>query len=75
MNRQEQTKAAADKYQNHWHDAQGDDLPEIDREVIGTLDGGVMISFGEVTNVAFQEKEIIDAVFEMLVWLKESGKI
>jgi hypothetical protein len=24
----------ADKHQNLWHDAQGDDLPEIDREVI-----------------------------------------
>ena len=26
--------------QNHWHDAQGDDLPEIDREVIVLLDNG-----------------------------------
>ena len=43
--------------------------------LIGTLDGGAMISFEEVTNVAFQEKEIIDAVFEMLVWLKENEKI
>ena len=43
--------------------------------LIGTLDGGAMISFEEVTNVTFQEEEIIDAVFEMLVWLKENGKI
>lgn len=41
----------------------------------GTLDGGAMISFDEVTNVMFQEKEIIDAVFEMVVWLKENNKI
>ena len=26
--------------QNHWHDAQGDDLPEIDKEVIVLLDNG-----------------------------------
>lgn len=39
--------------------------------LIGTLDGGAMISFDEVTNVMFQEEEIIDAVFEMVVWLKE----
>ena len=30
----------ADAHQNHWHDAQGDDLPEIDREVIVLLDNG-----------------------------------
>lgn len=30
----------ADANQNHWHDAQGDDLPEIDREVIVLLDNG-----------------------------------
>ena len=41
----------------------------------GTLDGGAIISFNEVTNVMCQEKEIIDAVFEMVVWLKEIGKI
>lgn len=41
----------------------------------GTLDGGAIISFDEITNVMCQEKEIIDAVFEMVVWLKESGKI
>ena len=41
----------------------------------GTLDGGAMISFEEVTNVMFQEEEIIDAVFEMVVWLKENRKL
>lgn len=30
----------ADAHQNLWHDAQGDDLPEIDREVIVLLDNG-----------------------------------
>lgn len=43
--------------------------------LIGTLDGGAIISFDEVTNVMFQEEEIIDAVFEMVVWLKENEKI
>lgn len=37
----------------------------------GTLDGGAMISFEEVTNVMFQEEEIIDAVFEMVLKLHE----
>lgn len=41
----------------------------------GTLDGGTTISFDEITNVMFQEGEIIDAVFEMIVWLKENEKI
>ena len=41
----------------------------------GTLDGGATISFDEITNVMFQEEEIIDAVFEMVVWLKENGKL
>lgn len=41
----------------------------------GTLDGGAIISFDEVTSLMFQEKEIIDAVFEMVVWLKEIGKL
>jgi len=41
----------------------------------GTLDGGATISFDEITNVMFQEEESIDAVFEMVVWLKENGKI
>lgn len=41
----------------------------------GTLDGGATISFDEITSVMFQEEEIIDAVFEMVVWLKENGKI
>jgi len=39
--------------------------------LIGTLDGGAMISFEEVTNVTFQEEEIIDAVFEMILKLHE----
>ena len=43
--------------------------------IIGTLDGGAIISFDEITNVMFQEEEIIDAVFEMVIWLKENGKI
>lgn len=30
----------ADSHLNHWHDAQGDDLPEIDKEVIVLLDNG-----------------------------------
>ena len=41
----------------------------------GTLDGGATISFDEITNVMYQEEEIIDAVFEMVVWLKEKDKI
>lgn len=41
----------------------------------GTLDGGAFISFDEVTSVMYQEKEMIDAVFEMVCWLKEIGKI
>lgn len=43
--------------------------------IIGTLDGGATISFDEITNVMFQEKEIIDAVFEMVVWLEENENI
>ena len=30
----------ADAHQDHWHDAQGDDLPEIGKEVIVLLDNG-----------------------------------
>jgi len=41
----------------------------------GTLDGGAAISFDEVTTVMFQEEEIIDAVFKMVVWLKENKLI
>lgn len=41
----------------------------------GTLDGGALISFDEVTNVMFQEEEIIDAVFEMVCWLLENKKL
>ena len=43
--------------------------------IIGTLDGGAIISFDEVTKVMFQEEEIIDAAFEMVCWLKEKNKI
>lgn len=32
--------AWSDAHQDHWHDAQGDDLPEIDKEVIVLLDNG-----------------------------------
>ena len=41
----------------------------------GTLDGGAFISFDEVTNVMYQEKDIIDAAFEMVCWLKEKGRL
>lgn len=30
----------ADAHQDHWHDAQGDDLPPINKEVIVLLDNG-----------------------------------
>ena len=35
--------------QNHWHDAQGDDLPDIDREVIVLRNNG-QIAFGHRPN-------------------------
>lgn len=41
----------------------------------GTLDGGAIISFEEVTSVAFQEDNILDAVFEMLVYLLKNKLI
>jgi hypothetical protein len=41
----------------------------------GTLDGGATISFDEITNVMFQEEEIIDAIFEMVCWLKKNRKL
>lgn len=41
----------------------------------GTLDGGATISFDEITNIMFQEEEIIDAVFEMVVLIKENKKL
>ena len=41
----------------------------------GTLDGGAMISFDEVTCLEYQETDTIDAVYEMVCWLKESGKM
>lgn len=43
--------------------------------IIGTLDRGAIISFDEITSVMYQEKEIIDAVFKMVVWLKKNYKI
>lgn len=42
-------------------------------KLTGTLDGGAFISFEEVTNVMYQEEEIIDAVYEMVLWLHEKG--
>lgn len=41
----------------------------------GTLDEGAVISHEEVTCVMCQEKTPIDAVFEMICWLKENKKI
>lgn len=41
------------KEENLWHDAQGDDLPEIDREVIvlcNTGHGGYKVAFGHRPN-------------------------
>ena len=32
----------ADAHQDHWHDAQGDDLPDIDREVIVLRENGAV---------------------------------
>lgn len=39
----------ADAHQNHWHDAQGDDLPPIDKEVI-VLRNNEQIAFGHRPN-------------------------
>ena len=39
----------SDAHQNHWHDAQGDDLPPIDKEVIVLRNNG-QISFGHRPN-------------------------
>lgn len=39
----------------------------------GTLDGGALISFEEVTNVMYQEEEVIDSVCEMIMWLNVKG--
>lgn len=39
----------------------------------GTLDGGATIEFDEVTNVMYQREEIIDAVYEMVIWLHKEG--
>lgn len=35
----------------------------------GTLDGGAFITFDEVTNIMYQESEIIDVVYEMVLEL------
>lgn len=39
----------ADEHQSHWHDAQGDDLPPIDKEVIVLRNNG-QIAFGHRPN-------------------------
>ena len=39
----------ADSHLNHWHDAQGDDLPPIDKEVIVLRNNG-QIAFGHRPN-------------------------
>ena len=41
----------------------------------GTLDGGAIIEFKQITNVMCQEDNPLDAVFEMIVYLKENNKI
>ena len=41
----------------------------------GTFDGGATIEFSNITNVMTQEDNPLDAVFEMVVWLKENSKI
>lgn len=47
---QEAVEEAVEEYKSHiWHDAQGDDLPEIDREVIVLCNdghGGYKVCFG-----------------------------
>lgn len=44
-------------------------------KMCGTLDGGAIVSHDELTCVMYQEENPIDAVFEMIVWLKENNKI
>ena len=41
----------------------------------GTLDGGAVIRFDEVTNVMYHESEIIDSVYEMVLWLRNKKVI
>ena len=41
----------------------------------GTLNGGAGIEFADLTDVSFQEDEPLDAVFRMVCWLKEKGKL
>ena len=41
----------------------------------GTLDGGATIEFSGITNVMYQEDNPLDAVFEMIVWLKENNEL
>lgn len=50
-------------------------IPTIDEETYilsGTTDGGCICEHS-ATSVMFQEKEPIDAVFKMVVWLKEKS--
>ena len=42
-------------------------------KMCGTLDGGALISHEELTCVMFQENNPLDAVFEMVCWLKEKN--
>ena len=41
----------------------------------GTLDGGAIIGFRHITNVMYQEDNPLDAVFEMVCWLKKEEYI
>ena len=52
-------------------------IPIIDEnsyQLVGTLDGGAICKH-PCTCIMYQEKEPIDAVFNMIVWLKESKHI
>ena len=52
-------------------------IPIIDEnsyQLVGTLDGGAICKH-PCTCIMYQEKEPIDAVFNMIVWLKESKYI
>ena len=35
----------------------------------GLLDGGALVEFDEVTNIAFQEQHPVDALFRMICWI------
>lgn len=41
----------------------------------GTLNGGATVEFHHITNLIIQEDSPLDAVFKMVIWLKEIGKI